>query len=30
VKGNFPDNCVLAGIPAEIIKEYNCNNNQWE
>ena len=30
VKGEFPDYCVIAGIPAKIIKKYNLHTNQWE
>lgn len=30
VKGNFPDNCVIVGAPAKIIKQYNLMTNQWE
>jgi len=29
VRGEFPDNCVLAGIPAKIIKKYNKETNTW-
>lgn len=30
VKGTFPDNCVIAGIPARIVKKYNREKNVWE
>lgn len=30
VKGNFPPYCVIAGIPAKIIKKYNSNIGSWE
>lgn len=30
VKGKFPDYCVIAGVPAKIIKKYNSKTNQWE
>ncbi|MDB5005916.1 MAG: lacA 3 [Mucilaginibacter sp.] len=29
VKGQFPDFCLIAGIPAKIIKYYNYEINQW-
>lgn len=29
VKGNFPDNCVLAGVPAKIIKRYDSESGSW-
>ena len=30
VRGEFPDYCVIAGIPAKIIKQYNKKNKKWE
>lgn len=30
VKGIFPDNCVIAGVPAKIKKIYNTRTNSWE
>jgi len=30
VKGIFPDFCVIAGIPAKIVKRYNTDTGQWE
>lgn len=30
VKGEFPDYCVIAGVPARIIKRYNFETRQWE
>lgn len=30
VKGNFPDYCVIAGIPAKIVKQYNSKSKYWE
>ena len=30
VKGIFPDYCVIAGIPAKIIKQYNFDAERWE
>ena len=30
VKGVFPDNCVLVGSPARIIKRYNPESGIWE
>lgn len=29
VKGYFPDNCVIAGVPARIIKKYDDNTKTW-
>ena len=29
VRGRFPDYCVLAGIPAKIIKRYDNNSGEW-
>lgn len=30
VRGSYPDNCVIVGIPAKIIKRYNSNYMKWE
>lgn len=30
VKGLFPDNCVIVGIPARIVKRFNSATNEWE
>jgi len=30
VRGHFPDYCVIAGVPARIIKQYNPTTNIWE
>ena len=30
VKGEFPDNCVLVGSPARVIKRYNPASGIWE
>jgi acetyltransferase-like isoleucine patch superfamily enzyme len=30
VKGEFPDNSMIAGIPGRIIKVYNINTRKWE
>lgn len=30
VKGEFPDYCVIAGVPGKIIKKYNIEKKQWE
>ncbi len=30
VRGIFPDYCVIAGIPAKIVKRYNPQTEQWE
>jgi acetyltransferase-like isoleucine patch superfamily enzyme len=29
VRGSFPDYCVLAGVPAKIIKQYDDIQKQW-
>lgn len=30
VRGEFPDYCVIAGVPAKIIKKYNKDTKVWE
>lgn len=30
VKGNFPDYCVIGGVPATIIRKYNEETGEWE
>lgn len=30
VRGTFPDYCVIAGVPAKIIKRYNFETESWE
>ena len=30
VRGKFPNNCVIAGAPAKIVKRYNEQTNRWE
>ena len=30
VRGNYPDYCVIAGVPARIIKQYNAKTMQWK
>lgn len=30
VKGIFPDNCVIAGVPGRVIKIYNKDKDKWE
>ena len=30
VRGTFPDYCVIAGVPARIIKMFNPQTQQWE
>lgn len=30
VKGIFPDNCVIAGVPGKVIKIYNKDKDKWE
>ena len=30
VRGTFPDNCVIVGVPAKIIKKLNPKNGKWE
>lgn len=29
VKGVFPDNCIIAGVPAKVIKRYNDDDAKW-
>lgn len=29
-RGVYPDNCVLAGVPAKIIKKFDDNTEKWE
>ena len=30
VSGVFEDNCIIAGIPAKVIKKYSINTRKWE
>lgn len=30
VRGHFPSYCVIAGVPAKIIKTYNFESQRWE
>lgn len=30
VRGTFPDYCVIAGVPARVIKKYNPETDKWE
>jgi len=30
VRGVFPDYCVIAGVPAKILKKYNFETQDWE
>lgn len=30
VRGTYPDYCVLAGVPAKIVKQYNPTTGKWE
>lgn len=30
VTKDIPDYCVVAGVPAKVIKKFNINTNQWE
>lgn len=30
VRGSYPDNCVIAGVPARIVQRYNPNSAKWE
>lgn len=29
VRGNFPDYCVIVGVPGKVIKRYDTNTNKW-
>ena len=29
VRGNFPDYCVIAGVPAKIVKQYDPQTKEW-
>lgn len=29
IKGEFPDNCVIVGMPGKIIKTYEIDDNSW-
>lgn len=29
IKGEFPDNCVIVGMPGKIIKKYEIDDNSW-
>ena len=30
VRGKFPDNCVIVGSPAHIVRRYNTESRNWE
>ncbi|UNC93564.1 acyltransferase [Candidatus Contubernalis alkaliaceticus] len=30
VRGEFPDYCVIAGVPARIIRQYNKDTGEWQ
>lgn len=30
VRGQFPDYCVIVGVPAKVVKQYNFETKQWE
>ncbi|EOB2820164.1 acyltransferase [Vibrio vulnificus] len=30
VRGEFPDYCVIVGVPAKIVKKYNLETKSWE
>jgi len=30
VRGKYPDNCVIAGTPAKVVKRYNPVSQRWE
>jgi acetyltransferase-like isoleucine patch superfamily enzyme len=30
VRGDYPDYCVLVGVPARVIKRYNIESQRWE
>lgn len=29
VRGEFPDNCVIVGIPARVVKKYDSEKKEW-
>lgn len=29
VKGEFPDYCVIAGVPAVVVKKYDFETESW-
>lgn len=30
VSGTYEDNCIIAGVPAKVIKKYDINTQKWE
>jgi len=30
VRGEYPDYCVIAGVPAKVIRQYNPESGEWE
>ena len=30
VRGEFPDYCVIVGVPGKVVKRYNVEKNEWE
>lgn len=30
VTKSIPDDCIVAGVPAKVIKRFNKNTNKWE
>lgn len=30
VRGEFPDYCVIVGVPAKVVKKYNFDTGEWE